>query len=42
MLKKGAAPTNWGDEREDINRDDEENENHEWHDSKKLGHFIFI
>ncbi|XP_056005733.1 unconventional myosin-XVI-like isoform X5 [Ostrea edulis] len=29
MLKKGAAPSNWGDEREDINRDEEGNENHE-------------
>ena len=23
MKKGGAAPSNWGDEREDINRDDE-------------------
>ncbi|XP_062569272.1 serine/arginine repetitive matrix protein 1-like [Saccostrea cucullata] len=31
MMKKGAAPTNWGDEREEINRDDDEEneENHE-------------
>lgn len=32
MMKKGAAPTNWGDEREDINRDEEdgeENQNYE-------------
>lgn len=31
MMKKGGAPTNWGDEREDINRDEnnEENQNYE-------------
>lgn len=36
MMKKGGAPTNWGDEREDINRDEnnEENQNYEWHNSK--------
>lgn len=32
MMKKGAAPTNWGDEREEINRDDDDEENEENHE----------
>lgn len=45
MMKKGAAPTNWGDEREDINRDEEdgeENQNYEWHNSRYIGHILFL